>query len=411
MNQNTHFEPDVMEAEARQASGGLDDFGDPSYRPALDALAHSLEHEAGLSAQGGPIMRQRLVDQLANRLRIEDYFSRYPEIADEVIAPPVVIVGLMRTGTTKLHRMLSCDPRFYWMAWWETQFPVPLPEETLAQPSARISRAEDMVQMMTEAMPQLTAIHDMEPMAADEEVILMEHAMRSAFDAYAAVPGYARWLRAADAEPPYRYLKRMLQFLQWQKRQRGITADRWILKTPHHLLYMDTLLTVFPNARIVQTHRDPLQCIPSQASFIHTLHGIYSDTPDPASAGRVWSDRMGNALIRTMRVRDRYPANQFLDVDFQDTVERPLAVARRVYDFIGLPMDRALEARIEDWLARDAQSHQGGHHYQATDFGLSDDQIRRDFAEYRARHILTDASSSSTQDPFSNNPNRLPTRP
>src|SRR5699024_11187919 len=144
------------------------------------------------------------------------------------VADPVVIVGLPRTGTTKLHRLLSNDPRFGWLAFWENQFPVPLPGETLDDPKERIAQAEELVRMMTESMPELAAMHDMEALAADEEVILMEHSMRSAFASYAHVPGYDAWMEGQDIKPAYEYLRRMLQFLQWQQGKRGIPeGKRW----------------------------------------------------------------------------------------------------------------------------------------------------------------------------------------
>lgn len=383
----SEFDPGRLQAQAREATGGLDDFGDESFRPALERLCRSLDDEARLSDTGRFILRQKLIDQLANRLRVEDWFRRHPEIADEVIAPPLVIVGLPRTGTTKLHRMLARDPRFHWMAFWESQFPVPLPDETLEDPRERIARAEDMVATMTEAMPKLMAIHPMDALAADEEVMLMEHSMLSAFDAYAHIPGYDAWLDAQDQTPAYRYLRRMLQFLQWQKRRRGIEAERWVLKAPHHLSRMDILLREFPGAQIVQTHRDPLQSIPSLASFIHTLWCIYSDRADPQTAGRVWNERMRHGLNHTLRVRTT-ASDQFLDVAFRDTVERPLAVARRVYDFVGWELGSDLQHDLDDWLAADAESHQGGdHRYTPAEFGLSEDQLREDFAAYRASHI------------------------
>lgn len=381
------FKPEQLLSEAREATDGLTHFGDPSYYPALSALTQSLVDDARLSGTGAGILRQKLIDQLANRLRVEDYFARHPEIAEETIAPPVVIVGLPRTGTTKLHRMLSCDPRFHWMSFWESQFPVPLPGDTLARPEARIAAAEEMVRMMTEAMPRLAAIHPMETMAADEEAMLMEHSMRAAFAAYAYVPGYDDWMERNDPAPAYDYLRRMLQFLQWQKRQRGITGQRWVLKSPVHLRYLDTLLRVFPGTQIVQTHRDPVESVPSLASFIHTLWSIYSDAPDAETVGRVWSRRMRRSLTHTLNVRACNPADQFLDVDFRDTVEQPLDTARRVYDFIGWTLDADTEGRLADWLSRDAESHQGGHEYTAADFGLSECQLGEDFADYRKRHI------------------------
>lgn len=380
------FTPDALLAEAQEQAGGLRDFGDASFRPGLEALCTALNTEARLSEMGAGIFRQKLVTQLANRLRVEAAFAAHPEIAEETVDAPLVIVGLPRTGTTKLHRLLSRDPRFSWMAFWESQFPVPFPGETLEAPTARIQAAREMVDMMTTAMPKLTAIHPMNADEADEEVMLMEHSFMSAFNAYADIPGYDRWLDAQDQTPAYAYLRRMLQFLQWQQRQRGRAPGRWVLKAPHHLLRMHLLLKVFPGVQVILTHRDPVQSIPSIASFIHTLWGIYSAEADAHAAGRTWHDLMHRALYHTMDVRQTAPG-QFLDVDFRDTVKQPMAVVEKIYDFIGLPRDADAEARMRAWLVEDEKTHQGGHDYSAPQFGLTDDGIREAFAEYRARHI------------------------
>lgn len=380
------FTPDALLAEAQEQAGGLRDFGDASFRPGLEALCTALNTEARLSEMGAGIFRQKLVTQLANRLRVEAAFAAHPEIAEETVDAPLVIVGLPRTGTTKLHRLLSRDPRFSWMAFWESQFPVPFPGETLEAPTARIQAAREMVDMMTTAMPKLTAIHPMNADEADEEVMLMEHSFMSAFNAYADIPGYDRWLDAQDQTPAYAYLRRMLQFLQWQQRQRGKAPGRWVLKAPHHLLRMHLLLKVFPGVQVILTHRDPVQSIPSIASFIHTLWGIYSAEADAHAAGRTWHDLMHRALYHTMDVRQTAPG-QFLDVDFRDTVKQPMAVVEKIYDFIGLPRDADAEARMRAWLVEDEKTHQGGHDYSAPQFGLTDDGIRDAFAEYRAQHV------------------------
>jgi hypothetical protein len=381
------FDPKALLAEATAQAGGLADFGDASFRPALDALCKALDDEAKLSAMGAGILKQKLVGQLVNRLRVEDYFRQHPEIAQEDVVAPLVIVGLPRTGTTKLHRLLSRDPRFWFMYFWESQFPVPMPGETIAEPATRIATGREIVRMMTSAMPKLMAIHPMDADEADEEVMLMEHSFLSAFDAYAQVPGYVAWLDRQDQAPAYRYLKRMLQFLQWQKRQRGTSGERWVLKSPHHLMRMDTLLKVFPGVKVIQTHRDPVQSIPSIASFIHTLWCIYSESADAGAAGRSWSERMRLALKHTLDVRGRAPREQFMDVAFLETVKEPMKVVRRVYEFIGWKLTPEVEARMQAWLEVDAKAHQGGHEYTAAEYGLSDEGIKRDFAEYRQRHI------------------------
>jgi hypothetical protein len=380
------FDPATLMAEASAATGGLSDFGDASFRPALEQLCKALNTEGRLSDTGAQVLQQKLTGQLSNRLRVEDYFRKHPEIVLERIEAPLVIVGLPRTGTTRLQRLLSRDPRFWWMAFWESQMPVPLPDETLEQPVQRIAQARGIVDYMVQAMPKLLAIHPMAAEEADEEVMLMEHSFLSAFDAYANIPGYVAWLDAEDQTPAYRYLRRMLQFLQWQKRKRGITGERWLLKTPHHLLRMDILLLVFPGVQVVQTHRDPVQSIPSIASFIDTLWRIYGTEVDAAAAGRSWSGRMQRGLSHTMRVREGAP-KQFLDVQFQDTVKRPLEVIRRIYEFIGWKPTAEADASMRGWLEQDEKSHQGGHEYTPEQFGLSADGIRRDFAAYRKRHI------------------------
>lgn len=383
----TAFEPAKLLEEASAATGGLKDFGDATFRGGLDVLCQALATEAKLSEMGAGILRQKILGQLINRLRVEEAFTKHPEIAQEKVEAPLVIVGLPRTGTTKLHRLLSRDPRFYWMAFWESQFPVPFPNETLEQPSARIAEGAGIVAYMTQAMPKLLAIHPMDNAAADEEVMLMEHSMLSAFNAYAEIPSYTKWLDRQDQAPAYQYLKRMLQFLQWQKRKRGVTAQRWVLKAPHHLLRMDVLLRVFPGVQVIQTHRDPVQSIPSIASFIDTLWRIYSNDADPKAAGHEWSELMARALAHTMKVRVSAPANQFLDVQFRDTVQRPMEVVEQVYAFIGWPLTKDVRKAMEDWLVEDEKSHQGGHEYTPEQFGLSAEQIKKDFAAYRAKHI------------------------
>lgn len=389
MSDDTGFSADQLRAEAQQLTGGLEDFGDPDYRSALSVLCESLNQEAKLSTAGSHLLREKLVHHLSTRLRMEHYFALHPEIADEVIDPPLVIVGLLRTGTTKLQRMLSCDSRFYWMAFWESQYPAPVPDETIDQPNARIAAAKEMVRTMTEAVPELAAMHPMDAMAADEEVMLMEHSMHSAFAGYAHVPSYDAWMAQRDQTQAYRYLKRMLQFLQWQKHQRGLAAERWVLKAPNHLLHLETLLSVFPGTHVVHTHRDPLQSIPSVASLIHTLWSIYSDVADPKTVGRVWNERMMRALDNTQRVRSSHPHAQFMDVGFDAIVQKPLSVMQRIYEFIGWQLDDDTRNHVQRWLDEDSETNQPRHHYTATQFGLSEQQLLDDYRNYRKRHIET----------------------
>lgn len=380
----SRFDAKELLAQASWQSGGLTDFGDESFRPALHALLKSLDEEARLSATGRRLLRERIVELLVNRLRVEDFCKRIPAILEERIEQPLVIVGLPRTGTTLLQRVLSCDPRFYPMLWWESRHPVPPVEG----PDARIERARQEVQALVEAMPQLLAIHPLDAEQADEEVMLMEHSFYAAMDAFASVPGYMAWQEQQSHRPAYAYLKKLLQFLQWQKRQRGVTAERWVLKTPNHLLTMRALFEVFPDATVIQTHRDPLQTIPSLCSFVHTLWRIYSDRADPAEAGRHWSAKMARALNSAMSVREHVPAERFCDVRFSDTVNRPMEVIESIYAFIGMPLTSEVKQAMQAWLAENRRDKRAAHDYSAAQFGLSDEQLERDFARYRERWVL-----------------------
>lgn len=379
------FDPETLLTEAR-AKAGLSDFGEPSFQVGLKVFCDALENEAKLSDFGRGLLHQKVIELLTNRLGIEDWYRRHPEIEQETLAAPIVVVGLPRTGTTLLQRVLAQDPQFYSMPWWESRYPVPFPGESLKAPTQRIEQARAEVKIMVEAMPKLLSIHPMDADQADEEVMLMEHTFMAAMNTYACIPRYMNWLASVDERPAYDYLKRMLKFLQWQKRQRGITATGWVLKAPHHLLRMKLLLEVFPGARVIQTHRDPVDTIPSIASFLDTLWRIYSNDVDPTAAGREWSALMSRAFRHTMQVRDANP-KPFFDVRFEDTVKRPMDVVREIYAWAGLTLSSQAEAAMQHWLEENRRGARAVHEYDTSQFGLTPDQLRQEFSEYRARHI------------------------
>jgi len=395
MEQPPRFDFDKLLAEASRRSGGLMDFGDARLLAALPPLLRSLDREAGLSSTGRHLLQQRILELLVNRLRVEDHCRRDPSILQERVERPVVIVGLPRTGTTLLQRVLACDPRLYSMLWWESRHPVPTTDAVPGGPEPRIALARAEVRMMIEAMPQLLAIHPLDAEQADEEVMLMEHSFHASFDAFANVPGYMAWQAAQDHAPAYAYLKKLLQFLQWQKRQRGVRAQRWVLKTPNHLPTLAALFQVFPDATVIQCHRDPLQTVPSLCSFIHTLWRIYGERVDPRVVGAQWSAKMARALHSAMAVRDSLPPESFHDVWFGDTVSRPMEVVEAIYAAIGMPLTPDVVQRMQQWLTANRREQRAAHDYTAAQFGLSDAQLERDFAAYRQRYVLPRAAAEA----------------
>jgi len=378
------FDADAIVADARRAAG-LADFGDESFRVPMGVLLRALDEEAALTPIGRAVQRQRVVDLLVNRLRAEACVARHPEIRDEEIRAPIVIVGLPRTGTTLLHRTIASDPSLYAARWYECRHPAPLEDGTGDDP--RIARAEAEVRAMLEAVPALASMHPLEATAPDEEILLLEHSFYSSTpEASANVASYGAWLARQDQRPAYRYLRRLLQLIQWQKRRAGIRAERWVLKTPHHLGFADLLLDEFPDALVVQTHRDPVESIPSLASMIHALWSLASDRVDAREIGRQWNAKMAHALAHCLAVRDRHP-ERFVDVWFRDAVRDPVGEARRIYDAAGLVITADADAAMRRFVATNPREGRPPHQYTLEEFGLTRAGIERDFAAYRARFI------------------------
>lgn len=378
----------------------LDDFGDPSFREPMQRLLAAMEQEAGLHEVGRATQRERVIGLLVNRLRGEAAYAHHPEIADEVIERPVVIVGLARTGTTMLHRMLAANPAFLSLRWWESRHPAPFdvderaaatdPRITAADP--RITAAEEEVRAICKAAPELVAAHPMDAHAPDEEIMLLEHSFFSTnAEAYVDVPSFSRWLDAQDQRPGYAYLARLLRLVQWQKHRRGEPGRRWVLKTPHHLGFMDLLFETFPDAFVIQTHRDPVQTIPSLASLVHAIRATGTDTVDAHALGRHWSDRMRRALEACMDHRARHP-ERFMDLDYRALVEDPMAAVARIHAFIDEPLPASARRSMLAWAEENARDRRPIHHYTLDRFGLSEAGLARDFRRYRTTFLADVAS-------------------
>ncbi|HKA14029.1 MAG TPA: sulfotransferase [Myxococcota bacterium] len=374
----------LAEAERRT---GLSDFGDPAFREPLARLLRSLREEARLNAVGRAMQFERNVGLLVNRLRTEDAYRRHPEIADERIDRPLVIVGLARTGTTMLHRMIASDPRWLALLWYESRNPAPFPDSERAAVDPRITDAEAEVAMMLDGSPDLIAVHPMDAHAPDEEIMLVEHAFTSWNpEAFCRVPSYAEYLEAVDPEPGYRYLVRLLRFLQWQKRRSGKTATRWVLKAPYHLGSLDALFAALPDTRVVMTHRDPVQTVPSFASMIRTLHVLGSDSIDPLEIAAHWGGKWARALESAIASRANCE-DRFLDIYYDELVADPMAQVRRLYAHAGLELTVDAEARMRRWAVENERERRPVHAYTLEEFGYTQDGLRRDFAAYCERFL------------------------
>ena len=361
------------------AKTGLSDFGDDWFREPLGVLVTSLNTEAALSPLGFELTRHRFTALLADRLRLRALQREYPEILDAEVRVAAEICGLPRTGSTLLHRLLAASPQVTSTLSWEVAYPVPFPGEG-PDAAVRKRRAQERMQVFAQLTPDFGDMHTVVWDGPEEDVILLDRTFVSmSYDSFYWVPGYGDWLRAADQTKAYDELRQWLQVLQWQNPSRA--GRPWVLKSPHHLSAVDTVLDTFDDCKIVMTHRSPVNAVPSYASMVRAMSSQYSESVDPHRIGRYWSDRFAATLRSYSRARSARP-ERFVDVRFADTVSKPLVVAHRVLDELGLSPGAADDAAFEAYLEQNRAERHGSHSYTPPDFGLSEDQLQRDFAFY-----------------------------
>jgi hypothetical protein len=383
------LDPELLLEQARKETG-FSDFGDSSFELPMRRLLQALDQESRLNEAGRTIQANRVRNILMNRLRAEDWFRRHPEILEEEINAPLAIVGLPRTGTTMMHHTIASDHRMYAPIWYEVRYPVPMPDTDFSAVDPRIAIAEAEVHAMLEASPELAAIHPMDARGPDEDIMLLEQSFFSTVpESFAHIPEFGLWLEQQDQRPGYRYLKRMLQFLQWQKKRYGHQAERWVLKTPHHLHFPAALFETFPDIKVLQTHRDPLAIIPSYGSMMYALISPFTVNPGKEAIAGHWCDKWRTGMTTTMRFRDSGYEDRFLDVWFEDTVSRPLEEIKRLYDFVGVELTDEARAEMERWRDMNRRDARPSHEYTLEEYGFSEEGLKNSFREYRERYILT----------------------
>jgi len=371
---------DVLVDEAT-AQAGLSDFGDPWFFGHIDVLIPSLNEEARLSEAGAFGARHMIVSSLVKRLQHVDLLKKNPAILDEQVNVTAVLSGLPRTGSTMLHRMLAAAPQLTGVKWYETQNYVPLAGETRDDPTPRLEAAKGVLAYMLDALPELMSIHPMSIEQPDEEVIILGQLFSSSMiESTYFVPSYAKWLWEQDAAQAYADLIQILQSLQWQDPSRK--GQSWVLKTPGHLMAMDTVLDAFPDAKIVMTHRDPVTTLPSYCSMETSLYKLGSDDISGEMIGAYWQGRLKQWLDKFMAVRAKAGSERFIDIDYRELTQNAAEQGARVLEFAGIPMSAEIENGMADWIEANRREHRAAHTYTLEDFGLNADEITREYGSY-----------------------------
>ena len=374
--------PTAVEAAARKQAR-LDDFGDDGWREPLSVFCEALEREARLTSFGRIALRGLLVGSLATRLRLVDWAKRHPEVREERIERPWVVVGLPRTGTTLLSFLLGLDPEVRPLQQWEASEPVPPPDLATHAEDPRIALSAKRFGQLERLNPAVRAMHPFGATLATECVTLFNFEFRSlALETQALVPSYGRWLEEAPIEGAYEIHRLALQVLQSR-----LPTGAWSLKTPQHLWHLETLQRFYPDARIVWTHRDPAKVIPSVASLNTAIQRANSDQTDPAAVGREWDHKLSLAVSRGMAFDaaqdDRGWCHHLL---YETLMADPVAAVEGIYASFGCEVSPLHRRRMQAWMRERPQDAHGRHRYDPADFDLSLEGLRDRYRAYEERY-------------------------
>jgi hypothetical protein len=361
--------------ETAERRTGLQDWGDARFQDCLSAMLGSVIHEGKLTFFGRFTIRQFLVENLCTRLRVIEVLKRFPEIQSQQIERPIFITGWYRSGTTYLHNLLASHPDGRAPQFWELRRPCPTLDPRSADPRRQIRKVQLESRFHRWLAPDFNDIHPMAPEKAEECLHLFEKACAgtTAF-VITEAKNFAWWLLEQGLQQGYEFFKIQLQLLNWLRPGR-----RWVLKWPYHLWHLDTLFKTFPDAAVIQLHRDPLEAIPSVCSLAVAARAPFCEHIETESLGKFWRDYYEAGLKRTVDARTSAVNDQIIDIRYPDLVQNSRAVIEKIQDNIKLTESEIWLQSIQDDLALTPPKR---HRYTMDQYGLNTDEIRERFAKY-----------------------------
>ena len=364
----------IVAAAVRQT--GLETFGDDSYVEGLDRLVAAIRADQALPAAAAPAIEQRLAGIVEQRLHLYADRRRYPEIAQQEIERPLIVIGLPRSGTTFLHALLAQDPASRSPLSWQAGTISPPPRRETIDTDSRIAETDAAQAGLPE---DFKIMHLVGATLPEECNALLKMAFFSpSFGAAWDVQSYIEWFATADAHPRYALHRHMLQHLQ-----AFTDGERWVLKAPPHMFHIAALIAAYPDAQIVFPHRDPAATLPSLTSLISSIRRWTYAHVDQATIGQQQMDMWAVALRRALASRkDPAQADRFVDVHYDRLIADPMGVVRSVYGHFGIPLTLQAQAAMQRFLAEKPKDKHGTHRYSLEDAGLSRAQVHARFAEY-----------------------------
>lgn len=367
--------------DAARRRTGLGDFGAEDFVARLDAMIAAIEADTGLNALGRMIVHDRFVRLLSQRLAFTDLLSRHPEILDIELEPPIIVMGLPRSGTTHLVNLIAADTRVRSLPFWESTEPIPLPGDGPGRDGVdgRYARCENAYAAQMEMVPLLRAMHHQHPQAIEEEIELEDVDLASyTLEWLARVPGWRDYYLALDQRPHYAYVRRMLQALTWLRGPR-----RWVLKSPQHLEQLGPLVETFPDATFAITHRDPVSVIQSAVTMLAYGDRMRRGAIEPETLVDYWADRVERLLRACVRDHDLLPADRRVDVVFHDFMADEVGTVNDIYERSELELTDRARSQIETFQLENPRGRYGQISYDLQgDFGIDPDALRDRFGFY-----------------------------
>ncbi len=354
---------------------------DDSYLEGLKRLIFSIRKESRPNGFGRVAGFNQLLRSLEGRMQIDDHCRKNPWILEQPIKRPVIIAGLPRSGTTILHALLSQDPAVRSPLCWECLLPYPPPEPENFHDNPRIDRIAKEFDQIFKLVPNFQKMHLMSAVTPQE--CLGIHALHFSSYQYRTtfyLPSYSEWADNSDLTELYKFHKKMLQFLQ----SGGVGGERWLLKSPVHLNSLHELFTVYPDAAVITTHREPVKIIPSVASLLSSVRSMYTDHEDPKRTGRESLDTWSSYFDKYARYRRMFPEKdgQFFEIDHEKLVQHPIKCVKKLYEHFGWELSEEAEKRMETFMEEHPYQKHGKHLYTPEQFGLNEEEIREKFKTY-----------------------------
>ena len=377
---------DTLHEQAIDAAGDLTDFGDKAYQKPLRLLLNNYDHSGHFSELGNQFVSGAVISNLVARLVREQGLRDYPQYANASVARPIIIIGMTRTGTTMLHRLIGLDPALQTLPLWLSSLPMPRPPRDTWETNPAFKKIEQTYEQMYAITPMMQQMHPQSAAEADECRIALDHSFWSPGamgTSYCSVPEYLDWCLNGDAHYAYREYKTTLGLIA------GGDNSRWLLKDPCHIFALDALIEAFPDACLVFTHRDPVDSFLSFGNLISHSRKLAQSTTDLGQIVQSLADAWGPALVKTERIRTQIPASQTIDLYFKDVISDPVGAVKRIYEHFDLDISEEASSLWQQQVESDPSGgHEGGgKEFSLKDFDLSEQDIYSFVGGYYDRFI------------------------